>query len=1042
LIFFDFLIDINNPFRNFSTEIFFSPWATITNDSGFYGVNQMTPNTCYKAVLPSQNRYVWLLVLAAITVVGIIFGTRTYVDYIELVIFLLFASLAIVITRVMLQRAIVLKQLDETQSHLAAIVEFSDDAIISKDLNGIILSWNAGAERLFAYPPEEAVGQSITMLIPPERQDEENLILQNLKAGKLVNHLETVRITKDGRQLDVSVTSSPLKDNTGAIIGASKIIRDITERKLAEQELQAQSEELQVQNEELQTLGEELQAQNEELQMQSEELQTQSEELQTQSEELQMQSEELQAQNEELQMQSEELQTQGEELTQLWEQSRQAAVLMRTITNSISDPLFLKDCSCRLLLANTATLAVLGKRIDEVIGKTDEEIYDDPAIGRLMMANDHRVMESGQTEIIEEIVPGPGGNRTFLSSKTPYRDDAGCIIGIICIARDITERKRSEEALRESEFFFKESQRAASIGSYKTDFITGRWESSEILDSIFGIDSEYIRNVQGWLDLVHPDDRDMMNQYLREEVIAKRNHFSKEYRIIRKNDGEARWVHGLGKIAYDRNDTPISLIGTIQNITERKLAEKALIKIHTELESRVEERTSDLVEAVKILEDEMNERQKAELNLKRLNRLYAVLSETNQTIVKINDRDSLFKDFCRIAVEHGGFALSWIGLMDRQSGKLNIVASSGATAYLNDVRISAKNEPEGEGPSGIAIRKGTYHICNDFQNEPCTRPWHDQGKKYGICASASVAIKEDGQVIGVLSLYRGEKNYFDVQQVELLLQMGMDISFALDNLNRENNRKETEKALYEETSERLKTVETLREKEQMLIQQSRQAAMGEMISNIAHQWRQPLNTLGLNTQKLGVFYGMPSFNKEFLDNSIAKSMEIIKHMSKTIDDFRNYFNPEKEKTDFYVINAIKNTLSLLEGNFHNPKITVDLVEHDNPVINGYQNEFAQVFLNILNNARDAVIEREIVDARVTITICSENNCAVVTVADNAEGISDEIISKVFDPYFTTKGPQSGTGIGLFMAKAIIEKNMGGKLAVRNTDIGAEFRIEV
>ncbi len=270
-----------------------------------------------------------------------------------------------------------------------------------------------------------------------------------------------------------------------------------------------------------------------------------------------------------------------------------------------------------------------------------------------------------------------------------------------------------------------------------------------------------------------------------------------------------------------------------------------------------------------------------------------------------------------------------------------------------------------------------------------------------------------------------------------------ELAASIESLKLEIVEREiAEKSLREETSKRLQALESLREKEQMLLQQSRQAAMGEMIGNIAHQWRQPLNTLGLYTQKLGVCYDMPSFNKEFLDNSIAKSMEIIKHMSKTIDDFRDYFKPEKEKTDFYVSEAIKNTLSLLEGNFHNPKITIDFVEQINPVINGYQNEFAQVFLNILNNARDAIIERKINDARITITICSEEGCAVVTVSDNAGGIPEEIINKVFDPYFTTKGPQHGTGVGLFMSKNIIEKNMGGKLTVCNTVAGAEFRIEV
>ena len=154
---------------------------------------------------------------------------------------------------------------------------------------------------------------------------------------------------------------------------------------------------------------------------------------------------------------------------------------------------------------------------------------------------------------------------------------------ILCTFVDITDRKQAELALRESEYFFRESQRAASIGSYKTDFTTGFWESSEVLDQIFGIGRDYCRSVQGWLEIVHPDDREMMDRYLRDEVIGHRRPFAKEYRILRKNDGEVRWVSGFGNVSFDSDGEVLSLIGTIQDITERKRAEAERARLEVQL---------------------------------------------------------------------------------------------------------------------------------------------------------------------------------------------------------------------------------------------------------------------------------------------------------------------------------------------------------------------------------------------------------------------------------------------------------------------------
>lgn len=151
------------------------------------------------------------------------------------------------------------------------------------------------------------------------------------------------------------------------------------------------------------------------------------------------------------------------------------------------------------------------------------------------------------------------------------------------VAFDVTERKRVELALQESEFFFKESQKAAAIGSYKTDFVSGQWKSSEVLDTIFGIDGSYEKTVPGWLNLIHPEDREMMNRYLQEEVIGRRQRFAREYRIIREGTGETRWVFGQGEASFDAQGTPLSLIGTIQDITDRKRDEQERSRLQAQL---------------------------------------------------------------------------------------------------------------------------------------------------------------------------------------------------------------------------------------------------------------------------------------------------------------------------------------------------------------------------------------------------------------------------------------------------------------------------
>ncbi len=262
-------------------------------------------------------------------------------------------------------------------------------------------------------------------------------------------------------------------------------------------------------------------------------------------------------------------------------------------------------------------------------------------------------------------------------------------------------------------------------------------------------------------------------------------------------------------------------------------------------------------------------------------------------------------------------------------------------------------------------------------------------------------------------------------------------------LERQNSElQKTYQELKEESEDRIRMVEELRLKDQLLLQQSRMAAMGEMLGNIAHQWRQPLNLVGLKVQEIGLACKLGRFSEELLNENVSKAMEILLHLSKTIDDLRMLSAPDKKKVPFMVDEVIAKTVSLIEGSLKELEITLETEIEGELQVEGFPNEYAQVLLNILMNSRDAFLERGTAKRRIKVRAFREDGRSQVIISDNAGGIPEAIIGKVFDPYFTTKELGKGTGIGLFMSKTIIEKNMGGSLTVRNAGEGAEFRISV
>ncbi len=222
---------------------------------------------------------------------------------------------------------------------------------------------------------------------------------------------------------------------------------------------------------------------------------------------------------------------------------------------------------------------------------------------------------------------------------------------------------------------------------------------------------------------------------------------------------------------------------------------------------------------------------------------------------------------------------------------------------------------------------------------------------------------------------------------------------------------------------------------ELLQQQSKLAAMGEMIGAIAHQWRQPLNELSIRVQKLKYAFMKEQIDENYIDNFIEKNKTTIEFMSHTIDDFRNFFRIDKEKRKFDILATIEETLKLQNAQLQNHHISTT-VEGDTFFVYGFQREFQQVLLNIFSNAKDKFTEKHIRDPHITIKL----NKGSITIQDNGGGIDKEVLPRVFEPYFTTKEQGSGTGMGLYLAKIIIEDNMQGKISIANKDDGVMLSI--
>ncbi|MDZ7346075.1 MAG: PAS domain S-box protein, partial [candidate division KSB1 bacterium] len=323
---------------------------------------------------------------------------------------------------------------------------------------------------------------------------------------------------------------------------------------------------------------------------------------------------------------------------------------------------------------------------------------------------------------------------------------------ILNITRDITELIEAQEALRRSEQRWAALAEIAPVGIFRTDaegatiYVNSRW------CEISGLSPEKAMG-NGWLQAVHPEDRKRIAEGWKKAIKSKTASLA-EYRFVRP-DGAVRWVMGQTTIETDEFGKPIGYIGTITDITDRKESEQELL---------------------------------------RLNRFYALLSEINQAVVRAKTQKQLFDEVCRAAVEYGRFRLAWIGLGDKSRGFQRPVACCGQASQLVDFLASSYKEQQCRECPVYQAAEGRKAVINDLAAAPMM-PCREKLLEQGILSIAAVPITKKGQIIGTINFYAEEKGFFTEQVGQLLEETAMDVSFALDRMTAEEERRRAEEAL-------------------------------------------------------------------------------------------------------------------------------------------------------------------------------------------------------------------------------------------------------
>jgi len=762
--------------------------------------------------------------------------------------------------------------------------------------------------------------------------------------------------------------------------------------------------------------------------------------------------------------------------------------LLLNVTNSISDLLFYKDTEYRYTGCNQAFSNFLGLPIEHIIGKTDYELF--PAeFADLFRSMDKRVMEGMQSYSNYEWVKHADGRRLYLlTQKSPLFNTQASLIGMVGIARDLTREHELEHKLKQSSELLIHAQGIAKIGHWDWNIISGALFWSDEIYKIFGYEpQEFGATYDAFLATIHPEDRQRVADAV-ESSVADHNDYNIFHRIMLP-DGKQKIVHEIGHAFYDDTGRAIQMIGTVQDVTEQKLLERDLEQ-QKEAFEKIFEYSSDGALIAK--DGKFVACNQAALKLLGFSSKEEVLSLNPGDISPEfqpdgHRSDEKGQEVIQTCLEKGFNRFEW--LHKHKSGEpfwvdviLTCLDFEGETVVHGAWRdITQQKNLERElqqqkeafeaifeySSDGLSlIKDGKFVACNqavvkmmrasskeafmDLHPSQLSPELQPDGRSSYEKAEEMMNIcleKGRNRFEWVHTRANGEEFWAEILLTRLIIDDKPLIHVSWRDISERKfleNTLETSNTQYKTLANELD--KKVKEQSAQMIKQSRMAQMGELLSMIAHQWRQPLSSISAVASSIKIKLSLTSDDaiseesRDYLDKQMDDIENLTQTLSNTINDFRTLYKPDKIMKYVHITNPIERALELMAIAFEKDAIKIERLYDSDASVQMHANEIMQVLLNLLKNANDNFLEKSISKPLIAIHTHESEKHLTIDICDNGGGVSEDIIDKIFDPYFSTKDEKNGTGLGLYMSKIIVEQQHKGQLNVYNKNDGVCFTI--